>query len=340
MKYILSIDGGGIRGLIPLYFLMHLEQDILKMKGRTVKDTFDLYAGTSVGAIIVGSLVYTEYPTITDLIKTLYTEQNFKNIFTPYPGPLKYFMLRPKYSNKFKTKLIKDAVSDKKITDTNKKVLIPVYSMTEQRPKFYKSYKIDDPDEKYNASNKKLMLADVINASSSAPIYFPSVEYESDGEEENESEKSEDQKTVKRVGIDGAVFCNNPCDCIFADALRLFPKEDITILSISTGSKTPKKRSVETKKWGPIQWVSGGIVDVILSSNEEVVDYKTRHFAQSLGHKYLRIDGPTDIQLDEVSKVPELIKIAEEWYKKSRPQLMELFDEKYCEPKESTISLT
>ena len=61
MRKILAIDGGGIRGIIPLYFLWHLEQDLKKSKNLGtlgtlgtlgIYDIFDYFGGTSVGAIL------------------------------------------------------------------------------------------------------------------------------------------------------------------------------------------------------------------------------------------------------------------------------------------------
>ncbi len=51
-KYVLSIDGGGVRGMIALYALQELE----KQKGQRAKDLFSFMAGTSTGAIIVSGL--------------------------------------------------------------------------------------------------------------------------------------------------------------------------------------------------------------------------------------------------------------------------------------------
>ncbi len=355
MKYILSIDGGGIRGIIPLYFLMYLEQDLLLKKNKTIYDIFDMYSGTSVGAIIIASIVYGPEGSgpikISSLISTMYTKENFKKIFTKYPSILKYVLLRPKYTGKFKEKLIKDFLGNTKITDTEKQVMIPVYDVSEQKSKFYKSYSTkyrhksekscilfgDNcegfPEESYNINNSKLLLSSVVDASSSPPIYFPSVEYDSDGDGDGDDDggdgdMDEDNykktESVKRTGIDGAIFCNNSSDSLYADALRLYPDDNITIISIGTGAKEYKHRHKETKKWGPIQWVNSGIADIILSSNEVVADYKTKHFSEALGHKYIRIQEPIDIQLDDTSKIDDLIKIAGEWYSKYREQLLKL----------------
>ena len=48
MKLILSISGGGIRGIIPAIILSHIEKHV----GKPISKCFDLIAGTSTGGII------------------------------------------------------------------------------------------------------------------------------------------------------------------------------------------------------------------------------------------------------------------------------------------------
>jgi len=312
---IISVDGGGIKGIVPLYFLLHLEQDLIKLTGKTIYETFDVFAGNSVGAIIIGSIVYllgpdSKHKTLADLVNDMYTDDNFRSIFTKNRNPLAKILMRPKYNSNYKTNIIKKHLGDTLLTDTPKKVLFPVYSISDQMPKFYKSYTFGE--ESYDMLETRGELArNVIDASSAAPAYFSSVCYNIGSEE--------------RTEIDGAIFSNDPSDSILADALRLYPDEDITILSIGTGSPNFKKYGKETKKWGLFQWALSGISDVILNSNGVTADYKTKHFSNALGHKYLRIQEPVDIALDDISKIQELKVIAKDWYSKYREQVLELF---------------
>jgi uncharacterized protein len=50
--FILSIDGGGIRGIIPAMILCEIESKTKK----SISELFDLMAGTSTGGILVGGL--------------------------------------------------------------------------------------------------------------------------------------------------------------------------------------------------------------------------------------------------------------------------------------------
>ena len=52
---ILSLDGGGIRGVIPAYILQYVEQkliEITKKPNARIADYFDLIVGTSTGGIL------------------------------------------------------------------------------------------------------------------------------------------------------------------------------------------------------------------------------------------------------------------------------------------------
>ena len=52
MRRILSIDGGGVRGIIPAVLLAALE----RQTGRPARDTFDFVAGTSSGAVMTAGI--------------------------------------------------------------------------------------------------------------------------------------------------------------------------------------------------------------------------------------------------------------------------------------------
>ena len=70
--FILSIDGGGIKGLIPLYFLRELEIRL----NRKVYDLFDMFAGTSIGGIIALILSQKKYSAESLLKKMLGSYKN------------------------------------------------------------------------------------------------------------------------------------------------------------------------------------------------------------------------------------------------------------------------
>lgn len=291
-KYILSLDSGGIRSIIQVYVLLYLERDLLQLTGKTVLETFDFYAGTSGGALVIAALVYSESKTMAE-IADKFNESIFKRIFKrSYTSYLFGPFLRPKYDNTEKYAVILNEVGIKTMADTDKKVLFTVYSTETGLPKIIKSY--------CNTKNN-LRVADIVDASAAAPGYFPSTSY----------------------GIDGAIFASDPTDCAYADALKEFPNEELKILSIGTGSGEYTKLGPETKYWGLIQWATkGSIVQKLIDVNSGVVNYRMNQFTKALGHTYIRIDGITDIQLDNIKRIEDMKLIAKEWYTENRERIL------------------
>jgi len=345
IKRILSIDGGGIRGLIPLYYLALLEKDLIDRGLDSIFDSFDFFAGTSVGSLIIGSIVYTDSAGgISDLIQKYFNKENMCQIFyrSYMDKVMNLFLDRPKYNGIFKKILIKEAVGSQQLCDhSGKHVLIPTYNVSLQEAKFYKSYKL--PQKNFDLVNHvinhandvndglvrsesrmSLMLddddllnvADILDASSAAPCYFPSVLI-----------NSEDQD---QYCIDGAIFANNPVGAAYADALQLYPTEcDIRILSIGTGYSAYEKLGPETLKWGLRQWIlQGSLLDIFIGINQDVSDYTTRAFSESLGHTFIRVqESSVDVSIDDISQIDNMIIIANEWYTKtSKEVLREIFD--------------
>lgn len=324
-KRILSIDSGAIKGLIPIFYLYFLEQD-LKTFGLydSIFDAFDMYAGTSVGSIVIGGIVYTDLD-MKDLVEQVFTKENMQTIFNSnfFFKFLNIIRDRPLYDGKSKKELINKYIgSETLITETKSKdVVIPVYSMDEHSPKFYKSYKmnstIKDPAEirMFSECDPTVKIAEIINASSAAPIYFPPAIYnDQDGE---------------HLGLDGTVMAGNPSDIIYADALKLYPEHDIRILSIGTGLSDHKKINIsEALNYGAIQWITKGSLLSIVSENHDIDAYVTQYFTKANGHKHIRIqESIVDVKLDDTSKYEYLYDLAKKWYTETREHVFrDVFD--------------
>ena len=86
---ILSIDGGGIRGIIPAYWLTRLEAELKAKADLTLHEVFDLFAGTSTGSIIAAGLAIGR--SANEILK-LYEEKGSKIFPTPLlRNPLRYW---------------------------------------------------------------------------------------------------------------------------------------------------------------------------------------------------------------------------------------------------------
>lgn len=237
---ILSLDGGGIRGLILLKQLIVLE----KMLGCPLYKKFDLISGTSTGGIIAVllSLGYS-----CEELLDLYLVHG-KNIFKR--KWYRFGIFRPKYSDKYFNEMILNYVGNKTLKDTITDILITGYNATKNDKILFKSRKAK-VDDNYNYS-----LYDVLRSTTSAPTFF----------RPHYIEKEQSHF------VDGGLVINNPALISWIEALEYTDYNDkINILSFSTGSiELPIKKKVIGG--GKLNWV-GPTVDILLTEQTQTTDY-------------------------------------------------------------------
>lgn len=286
---ILCIDGGGVRGLVGAYILGRIEEEF----GINIYNFFDVYAGTSAGSMIVGALVYGG-ASGKDLLDKIFLNDNAKELMKQSLKDRIFNAVQfaPKYSGRYKTEMINQYIGTSKMSETEKLVLIPCYNVTSGRTVFFKSWEKEGED---------VNIGDVVNASSAAPSFFPGI------------------KINNEYYIDGGVSVNNPTDSIYADILSLMPGKSVNILSIGSGYKMKgTRRGQQISSWGGVQWYIGGkILKILMSAAEEMVDYRTKRFAASLGDNYVRLDGYVEnTSIDDTSdeNLQTLRNIGEKWF--------------------------
>jgi len=291
-KYrILSLDGGGIRGLLTTIMLERLESI-----NPNWLEKVDLLAGTSTGGIIALGLAKGLTPT---QLRELYEQKGSKIFDDSWMDDLKDIggLAGADYDNKNLKEELDKIFGDTKLRSLQKKVLIPAFDLDNESknekkrswsPKFFHNFSGSDTD------GGKL-AREVALCTSAAPTYFPSF----DGY------------------IDGGVVANNPSVAALAQsqdtrAIALPPKmKDIVLLSISTG-KSLVYIEGKTLDWGYAQWVKP-IIQIMMDGIMGVADFQCR---QILRNNYFRIEPvfpPNEvIKLDDVKKIPELISFANE----------------------------
>lgn len=236
---ILSINGGGIKGLIALRQIVELE----KMLKQPIHKHFDFITGTSTGGIIA-TLLSLGY-TAEDLLKFYINHGSliFKKRF------LHFGLIRPKYSDKYFNEIIKKYVGDKTLFDCKTNIIIPAFNATTNELVLFKSNKITSYHEKRNYA-----LFDVIRSTSSAPGYFKPHKIEND------------------YYIDGGLVVNNPVQMALIEAMKE-GYDKFHIISFSTGKITkPIKDSLIHS--GMLQWASPTI-DILLREMDKTCDYIT-----------------------------------------------------------------
>lgn len=315
----LCIDGGGIRGLISLVILAHLEKT-LQVKDREnarIADYFDLIAGTSTGALIAAMLVTPERKTGRPLsaedIKNFYFTFGPK-IFAPKKRfsdwiPLMGMIRRgPKYDGTFLREKMHERLDDQTVGDTLTKILVTAFDVRRQDPIIFTSYK-HLPTEGMTSANYELeipqYLFDVCLGSSAAPITFPAHAFE--------TKRKGSSVLAKYNLIDGGVAANNPTmvaiSRVTQEILRGNPDfhpdvnyKNFLILSIGTGFVKPWNiyDAKDCNKWRRIDWVlhdgQKPILDFFSNANDVLVDYQTAMVlrGQHCKENYLRIQYQDD----------------------------------------------
>ncbi|AXI03616.1 patatin-like phospholipase family protein [Aquirhabdus parva] len=294
-KYrILSLDGGGLRGLITARLLDRLNkhQDIAGWL-----DGVQFYAGTSTGGILALGLAAGKTPNdIGDLYKDKGREIFDDSLWDDIRDLGR--TIGAEYSNKNLKAELKAIFGNQKITDLSKKVAIPTFDLdngapANQRtwkPKIFHNFKGSDCDD-------DCLIADVALYTSAAPTYFPSA----DGY------------------IDGGVFANNPSVVAIAQAIsqKNDPTErasldELVLLSVGTGVSLTYIKG-QTLDWGYAQWIKP-LINVLTDGVSGVSDYQSRELLNDRYHRLQIVFAPNEtIPLDAVDKLDRMEQIAAEF---------------------------
>lgn len=288
---ILSLDGGGSRGVISLIFLKRLEEDI----GSPLNSKFDLICGSSTGSII-GSLLALGYrvDTILDiylrLIPKIFSKTNKTFLGT--------FGLRPKYRIE---KLIEEAekiLGDTYLTEINTKLLIVAYDTLRDRPLFLKSW-----EDEYSLN---LRLWQAVCMSSACPTIFPAFTLDING--------------ICTGVCDGALAVSNPILAGIAEAVEEGYKiEDIKVVSVGTGDEAVNIKYKNAKKGGLIFW--GTLMPKLLLCSGS--DLQTKLARDIIGDVYrlqiplnsnnsgIQLDGSIDT--NNIDSIREYIEVTTEY---------------------------
>lgn len=250
---ILTIDGGGIKGLYSSKIIEHFEDEF----NCHMSDYFDLICGTSTGGIIALAL---SLRIKAKEISKLYEEKG--SLIFPAQvkliGIAKQLFINGKYSDKNLRVALKETFGDKKIKDSNNLLCIPCYSLTDARNWVFKY----DHKENNSCRDNESYYVDVALATSSAPTFFPICEI-----------PYYDHKQF----VDGGVWANNPSLVGLIEALRFFVgpgKEfnELKILSISCLSHTLGKRPGIKRNRSFLHW-RNDIFNIMMNSQAKFNEY-------------------------------------------------------------------
>lgn len=296
-KKILSIDGGGTRGIIPATIM----DGVFKDTGKHPRELFDILIGTSTGGII--SIAYAYGIPTKDLVDLFLTKS--KEIFyEPWldrlqPGD-EYLVAN--YSNKNFKKILTDIFGNTKLGDlqadpnfgNHKDLIVTSFDLSPDDPtETIRNYKPVVIHSNF-IRDKDFSLVDLALMTSAGPTYFP---------------------IYNQKYIDGAVALNNPSMAAIAYAINdsqdhekknyRYPDgiekglklelKDLKMLSLSTGTSNMSRIETDTVgdgNWGNLKWL-GYLPDLITETNME----STKYYVKQLlcrQDQYVRVEACFD----------------------------------------------
>lgn len=289
---ILSMDGGGIRGLITAILIQRLSQSP-GLSGWL--NQADLLAGTSTGGLLaLGIAKGLDIAVIRDLYekkgKKVFDDSWLDDVFDLGK------VIGADYGLTGLKSELKAILGETKLKDLKTKVLITAFDLDNEdpdpsqrrwKPKLFHNFKSpSDPGD----GDQMAWKVGVYTAA--APTYFPSFE----------------------GYIDGGVYATNPSMCALAQSqdVRLPNRPafgDVVLLSLGTGTPLEHVRG-QTLNWGYAQWAKP-LVSLMLDGVAGIADYQCR---QLLGDRYCRVGPvfPPDVKIpmDGVGKIREMIDFA------------------------------
>lgn len=263
MKTILSLDGGGIRGLVTAAILTRLDVQP------------DLICGTSTGGLLGLMLSRGQAP-----LTILEAYREYAPMIFRRP-----WWRRGLAESKYPARGIEEAAwrifGDHRMVDCRVPTMAVAYDARRSRPKVFKSW--TDVDEQ---------LRDVARATSAAPTYFPPA-----GDL-----------------VDGGVWANNPAMVALTEARKLWPGEDVRVVSIGTGTTGERISTSDAAGWGLAKW-SMHIINLLMDATSSGWDHMIR---EQIGTAYVRIqpllgDIPSAMDRIDPDHMEALVRLGLTW---------------------------
>jgi patatin-like phospholipase/acyl hydrolase len=267
---ILSIDGGGIRGIIPASVAVYIEnrlQRITKNPDVRISDYFDFIAGTSTGGIL--ACVYL-CPQMVDQTQHRFTATDALRFYLEKGGYIFSAgvwdkmasmggFLKARYRHEPLEKVLNVAFKQTKISELLKPCLITSYDVELKMPVYFQSHVAKNDGE------LDFYVKDACKATASAPLYF-------------EPARIQSMSSVSYTLIDGAVYANNPAMCAVSQAAVLFADRGVPltidqfeVVSLGTGRNQKVYTYEQVKDWGGLGWLNP-LLDVMINGASEVIE--------------------------------------------------------------------
>jgi uncharacterized protein len=284
---VLSIDGGGIRGVIPATILSEIEN---RTHAR-IAELFDLVAGTSTGGILALGLVK---PSAHDGDQPQYAAEELVELYAKEGKRIfdrslwHHFvaldnLLDEKYEANGLEAVLKEYFGDVALSKAVKETLVTSYELETREPWFFARHKAR------SKPGFDFPMRFVARATSAAPTYF-------------EPEKLTATRPAGGL-VDGGVFANNPAMCAYVEAKQLHPDVDeVLVVSLGTGQHTRPIHYDHARNWGLALWAKP-ILNVVFDGVSDTVDHQMKILCRESDEgdpRYYRFQTELDVGSDDM----------------------------------------
>ncbi|HXH98267.1 MAG TPA: patatin-like phospholipase family protein [Gaiellaceae bacterium] len=282
---VLSIDGGGIRGVIPATVLSEIE----KRTQARIASLFDLIAGTSTGGILALGLVK---PSTADPGEPQYSASELVGLYKQegrriFDRSLWHRivaldnLIDEKYEATGLEAVLSQYFGEAPLSKAVTEALVTSYELETREPWFFARHKaLADPAFDFP-------MRFVARATSAAPTFF----------------EPEELTTTSPHGglVDGGVFANNPAMCAYVEAKKLWPDAELLVVSLGTGQHTRPIHYKDAKGWGLALWAKP-ILSVVFDGVSDTVDHQMSILCASRHGqpRYYRFQTELDIGSDDM----------------------------------------
>ena len=276
---ILSIDGGGIKGLYSASILASFENKT----GKNITDHFDMICGTSTGGLIaIGLATGMSAQSLVDLYMSKgsvifpTSNNNFIRRFQNSFKTIKQIFFSNKHSIKPLKRILDNLFGEKTMGDANNLLCIPSFNLTNGQPKVFKK----SGTQTEHFVDNTIKLVDIALATSAAPSYYPIHEHNN------------------FLYTDGGVWANNPSLCGLLEAIDYYVGEgkefdDFSILSISSITTPNGWVHTSNKSKSIVGW-NKKLFQTAMDGQSYFTDYFLQKIIPKINPKgdYLRIKSP------------------------------------------------
>lgn len=310
---ILSLDGGGVRGVISIKILKEIMDRVNKMATLklNIPDIFDYFSGSSIGTVIISALLIPhpndpskpKYDTddvlklIIDKSGKLFELEYFQNVRTLWGFRL------PKYINDYRPKFFHDVFGESLFENLMKPVVFPCGDLISNKPIYFHTY---DPNV------NKVKVWELLLGTTAAPSYFPSKEL-----------IINDKKTDL---IDSGAVTNDTSHLAFVEAINYFKTTHTTsqLYELSIGTGQSPIASYNSHWWGAMHWLPV-LADILMGFNCHNQRYELSLSTDENQRDRLNPSIPNEINyMDYPQYIPQYLQVVDQWIIDNSDQLDEI----------------